>query len=245
MQVGDSEIEPKPPTPAHARPGGGHQLTQTSSGNLCLAGPAGSDSSPDQLHEADSSSNSQTSAAFQLQPKPTRQPRVDINALRIMQLRRSISELSSGSAESGSAVSGDAAAMIFELQAMLSQQRHQQQLTQPAAPVLLGSRAHCADNSETKQEEEECDAVHSGSGTDAEDDGGLYAAAKQAPGELRAAWNKLVQQPPERKGIRRQGKGRNNEDRMTSPGRLLKCLQSKTDSDVEAQMEAMRFQHNA
>ncbi|KAL0051558.1 hypothetical protein WJX82_009797 [Trebouxia sp. C0006] len=88
----------------------------------------------------------------------------------------------------------------------------------------------------------EDEALQSGSGTDVEDDTGLYAAAKQVPGELKAAWNKLVQQPAERKGIIRR-QGRNGEEKMSSPGRLLGCLQSKTDSDAEAQMEAVRFKH--
>ena len=161
-----------------------------------------------------------------------------------MQLKRSISELSSGSVAPDSAISGDAAAMTAELHAMLHQQRHEQQLSQPAATDRTGSLDNVQPvGRRITEEDEENDAIHSGSGTDAEDDGGLYAAAKQAPGELKAAWNKLVQQPTERKGMRRQLKGRSSEDRISSPGRLLKCLQSKTGSDVEAQMEAMHFKH--
>jgi len=184
--------------------------------------------------------------AFQLQPRPTGQQHIDINTLRIMQLRRSISELSAGAVAQDCAVSGDAAALTSELHARLSQQRQMQQLSQPASaeptgPVSKGplSSGHSEGGAEADREDE---ALQSGSGTDAEDDTGLYAAAKQVPGELKAAWNKLVQQPAERKGIMRR-QGRNSEEKMSSPGRLLGCLQSKTDSDVEAQMEAVRFKH--
>lgn len=250
VQVGCSEIEPKPPTPA-ARPTGWHQLTQTSSGNLCLAGSSPSDSASHQLPEAADSLLLHTPKPFQLQPRPTGQQHIDISTLRIMQLKRSISELSSGNAAVDPALSQDAAALNSELQAMLTQQRHQQQLSQPDSaelgrPVSNGllSASHSEGSVAMAGEGEDGDTLQSGSGTDAEDDTGLYAAAKQAPDELRAAWNKLVQQPVERKSmLRKQGKGRNSEDKMTSPGRLLRCLQTKTDSDVEAQMETMRFKH--
>ncbi|DBA76508.1 TPA: hypothetical protein ACH3X2_008567 [Trebouxia sp. C0005] len=244
-QVGDSEIEPKPPTPA-ARPRGGHQLTQTSSGNLCFVGPSSPGSAEHQLAETPNGLLPQTPVAFQLQPRPTGQQHIDINTLRIMQLRRSISELSTSAGAQDCSVSGDAAALTSELHARLSQQRQMQQLIQPASAESTSavsngclSSGHSEGRAEAARENE---GLQSGSGTDAEDDTGLYAAAKQVPGELKAAWNKLVQQPAERKGIMRR-QGRNSEEKMSSPGRLLGCLQSKTDSDVEAHMEAVRFKH--
>ncbi|KAL0031434.1 hypothetical protein WJX77_000351 [Trebouxia sp. C0004] len=244
-QVGDSEIEPKPPTPA-ARPRGGHQLSQTSSGNLCFVGPPSPGSAEHQLAAVPNGLLPQTPVTFQLQPRPTGQQHIDIHTLRIMQLRRTISELSAGTGAQDCAVSGGAAALTSELHARLSQQRQMQQLSQLSSDESTGGVRQgplSSGGSEGRAEaDREDEALQSGSGTDAEDDTGLYAAAKQVPGELKAAWNKLVQQPAERKGIMRR-QGRNSEEKMASPGRLLGCLQSKTDSDVEAQMEAVRFKH--
>lgn len=195
-------------------------------------------------HDNGPSAQPQTPEAFQLQPKPFGKQFVDINNLRIMQLQRSISELSASNAALDSAASRDSAAMSSELSAMLSQPRlHQQALA--ASGIVAGRQSNDVDIASTASqtpEDEQAGPEHSASSIDVQGDG-LYAAAKQAPGELKAAWSKHVQKPIERKSLRKQVKGRSSEDRMSSPGRLLKCLHSRTDSDIEAEMQAMQFKH--
>ena len=242
VQSGASEIEPKPVTPAYGRAAVHHQLTQTSSGNLSFAGSAAErDSHKAQGLEEGCSIQPQTPAPFQLQPNPTARQLVDIDTLRIMQLRRSISELSASNVPLDPRVSGDPAAMTSELNAMLSQH---QQAAGAAADDTDGVAPDSAVASMTmlREQAEQVDPVHCGRSADSQGEG-LYAAAKQAPGELKAAWHRHVQQPAERKAVRKQVKGRSSEDKMVSPGRLLKCLHSRTDSDVEAEMQAMQFKH--
>ena len=250
-QAKESEIEPKPPTPMHARPAGFHQLTQTSSGNLCFAGASTTDA--EMQHQLPSNEESPlpvTPAPFQLQPRPTGQQHVDLNALRIMQLQRSISELSTGGGDEASSAAA-AAAMTAELHARLCQQNQQHAAQQDGHDDRRHLDGSLHDISADDgcagvlgEEDSGATAARSHSGTDTEDDTGLYAAAKQAPNDLKAAWSRLMQQPAENKGTSKQGRtGRSSEDRMASPGRLLKCLQSKTASDVEAQMQALCFKH--
>ena len=195
-------------------------------------------------HDNGPTTQPQTPEAFQLQPKPTGKQFVDISTLRIMQLQRSISELSASNAPLESTASRDSAAMSSELSAMLSQQRLHQQAPMASGTVAgrLSDGADIASTASQTQEDEQAGPEHSESSIDVQGDG-LYAAAKQAPGELKAAWSKHVQQPSDRKSLRRQVKGRSSEDRMSSPGRLLKCLHSRTDSDVEAEMQTMQFKH--
>ena len=251
MQIGDTEIEPKPPTPLHALPAVRHQLLQTSSGNLCIAGPSGTaagGSTSFQQHSSENTPLPQTPAPFQLQPRPTAQTPIDINALRIMQLQRSLSELSSEDRGSDAV----AAAMTAELNARMRQQngQHAQQEDVLTAGRHLDGRVIDANAAEicsdVSQEDNACDAASPKSETDTEDDTGLYAAAKQAPSELKAAFSKLMQQSSaEHRSTIRQGKtGRSSEDRTASSGRLLKCLQTKTASDVEAQAQALRPKHS-
>ena len=141
--------------------------------------------------------------------------------------------------------------MTAELHARLCQQNQQHAVQQDEHDDrrhLDGSLHDMGtdDGCEGAAGEGECDAAaaHSHSGTDTEDDTGLYAAAKQAPNDLKAAWSRVMQQPAENKGASRPGRtGRSSADRRASPGRLRKCLQSKTASDVEAQMQALRFKH--
>lgn len=242
IQGGASEIEPKPATPAYGRAAVHHQLTQTSSGNLCFAGSgAQRDSYAAQGLEEGCSTQPQTPAPFQLQPNPTARQLVDINTLRIMQLQRSISELSASNVPLDSRVSEDPTAMISELNAVHAQYQRAagasgEDTDRPAPDsVVVGI-------SMMGQQNEQVAMDHSGRSIDEQGDG-LYAAAKQAPGDLKAAWHKHVQQPVERKALRKQVKGRSSEDRLSSPGRLLKCLQPRTDSDVEAEMQAMQFKH--
>ena len=219
-----------------------HQLTQTSSGNLVFAGSAAEkDGHEVQCLEEGCSTQPQTPSPFQLQPNPTARQLVDINTLRIMQLRRSISELSASNVPLNPRASGDPAAMTSELNAMLSQQ---QQAAGPSTDDTDGLAPDGGVASMTMlwKQTEHIDPEHCGRSTDVQGEG-LYAAAKQAPGELKAAWHKHVQQPAERKGLRKQVKGRSSEDRMSSPGRLLKCLHSRTDSDVAAEIQAMQFKH--
>ncbi|KAL3142457.1 hypothetical protein ABBQ38_002786 [Trebouxia sp. C0009 RCD-2024] len=239
-QTGGSEIEPKPPTPAHGKLAGRPQLTQTSSGNFCLA-DADMEAERGSLKlEEGCSTQPQTPGPFRLQPKPTGRQAVDINTLRIMQLRRSISELSASNVPPASEVSAE----VYELNAMLSQQRLHQQAPQESADVTgrLSPEGDLAGMAVLRQQAEEGASEHLGRCSDTQVEG-LYAAAKQTPGELLAAWQKYVQQPGGRKTVHKQGRGRSREDRMSSPGRLLKCLQSRTDSDVEAEMQAMHFKH--
>lgn len=186
------------------------------------------------------STQPQTPGPFRLQPKPTGRQAVDINTLRIMQLRRSISELSASNVPPASEVSAE----VYELNAMLSQQRLHQQAPQESADVTgrLSPEGDLAGMAVLRQQAEEGASEHLGRCSDTQVEG-LYAAAKQTPGELLAAWQKYVQQPGGRKTVHKQGRGRSREDRMSSPGRLLKCLQSRTDSDVEAEMQAMHFKH--
>ena len=127
---------------------------------------------------------------------------------------------------------------------MLFRQRLPHQAPQESAPVTgrLSPHSDLAGMPALEQEVEEGASEHVGRCSDTQGEG-LYAAAKQTPGELLAAWQKFVQQPGGRKGLHKQGRGRSREDRMSSPGRLLKCLNSRTDSDVEAEMQAMQFKH--
>ena len=237
MQNEASEIEPKPLTPAYGRTVVHHQLTQTSSGNLSFAGSAVERDShhAEGLEEA-YSTQPQTPAPFQLQPNPTARQLVDINTLRIMQLRRSISELSASNVPLDPRVSGYPAAMSSELNVMLSQ--HQAARDSGDDTDGLVSDGGVVSTSMFGKQAEQVGPGHCGPSTDVQGEG-LYAAAQQAPGELKAAWHKHVQQP----AVRKQVKGRSSEDKMSSPGRLLKCLHSRTDSDTEAQMQAMQFKH--
>ena len=157
-----------------------------------------------------------------------------------MQLQRSISELSASNVPLDPTTSGDPAAMTSELNAMLSQ--HQQAAGVSAhATDKLAPDSGVASMTMLQKQTEQVGPEHRGRSTDVHGEG-LYAAAKEAPGELKAAWHKHVQQP-ERKAVRKQVKGRSSEDKMSSPGRLLKCLHSRTDSDVEADMQTMQFKH--
>ena len=237
-----SEIQPKPLTPAYGRAAVHHQLTQTSSGNLSFAGSAAErDSHEAQALEESCSTQPETPAPFQLQPNPTARQLVDINTLRIMQLRRSNSELSTSIVPLNPKASGEPAAMTSELNAMLSQ--HQQSAGVSADDLdKVAPDSGLASTTMLRKQMEQVDPEHCGHSTDAQGEG-LYAAAKEAPGELKAAWHKHVQQPAERKAVRKQVKGRSSEDKMSSPGRLLKCLHSRTDSDVEAEMQATQFKH--
>ena len=159
-----------------------------------------------------------------------------------MQLRRSISELSTSCVPLSSEVSTASAAMTSELNAMLSQQRVHQQAADASADDIgrLSPNSDVAGMTMSRPQEEQADPERQGRSIGVQGDG-LYAAAKQAPGDLKAAWHKHVQHPVERKGLRKQVKGRSSEEKMSSPGRLLKCLHSRTDSDVEAEMEATKF----
>ena len=232
-----SEIEPKALTPAYGTAAVHHQLTQTSSGNLSFADSA----AERHCHEAQGpeegcSTQPQTPVPFQLQPNPAARQFLDINTLRIMQLRRSTSELSASNVPLDPKASGDPAAMTSELNAMLSQ--HQQAAGASGDDTdRLASDSGVSSMIMSQKQAQQVDSEHCRRlNVQGE---GLYAAAKQAPGELKAAWHKHVQQP----AVRKQVKGRSSEDKMSSPGRLLKCLHSRTDSDVEAEIQAMQFKH--
>ena len=236
----ESEIEPKPPTPAYTRPTGRHQLTQTSSGNLCFGGTEVAQSRAEGPTSG-LSTQPQTPEAFRLQPKPTRRQAVDVNTLRIMQMQRSVSELPASNADALATAVSDAVSL--ELNEMLSQPRLHQVHQAPAAAGIDIDRKSGVEDIRMRADDEDEEGNAEPSGSNVEQGDGLYAAAKLVPGELKAAWSKHVQQPIERKSLRQQILGRSSEDKMSSPSRLLKCLQSRTDSDVEAQMEAMRFKH--
>ena len=69
---------------------------------------------------------------------------------------------------------------------------------------------------------------------------GLYAAAAKVPTEMKAAWRESleVQQPQKGKqSTDHKPKGRHGDGIL--PIKMLKCLQGKTLSDVEAQMHAL------
>ena len=69
---------------------------------------------------------------------------------------------------------------------------------------------------------------------------GLYAAAAKVPTELKAAWKEEMEGPQKGKQVAAgQQKGRRNDEKTVLPMKLLKCLQGKTLSDVEAQMHAL------
>ena len=69
---------------------------------------------------------------------------------------------------------------------------------------------------------------------------GLYAAAAKVPTEMKAAWKEEMERPQKGKQVAAgKQKGRRYDEKTVLPIKLLKCLQGKTLSDVEAQMHAL------
>ena len=227
-----SEIEPKSLTPKQIRDQ--RQLIQTNSGNLCFAANRS-------LNQAALGSQDLSSLAqdpFQLQPRPNRDHAVDVTALRIMQLQRSMSrnradavaqlasaDMAFHSSEPSVVAEGPAAETVQP--SMAATLHPGQRLVGQSSTGSTGA-ADCTDgepDQEMHQQVEEC--VYTG---------GLHAAARQVPPELRAAWLQEMRQQPQ---TSRQAKIKSADARAVLPARLLKCFTGKTVSDVEAQIHAL------
>lgn len=230
-----SEIEPKPLTPKQISDQ--RQLFQTNSGNLCLAANRTLNPAAAALGSQDLTILAQDQ--FQLQPRPNRGHAVDVSALRIMQLQRSMSrnraeavaQLASADTaldtSEPSVVAGRAAADTLTT-SMATTLHPSQQLIGQSSTASTGEADYVdgEPDQETHQEVEE--SVYMG---------GLHAAARQVPPELRVAWLQEMQQQPQ---TSRQAKGKSADARAAVlPARLLKCFTGKTVSDVEAQIHAL------
>lgn len=223
VQAWASEIEPKALTPKQATDL--RRLLQTNSGNLLVAANKAANSL-----DASCLRQQSPAAPFQLQPRPGRDQVVDIDAMRIMQLQRNISQ-------------GSRADLQLQLSAQeLADQgsSHSDLILHSAVDMPLNKayQTEAADEAVSGCEDEYGQGMHQVEDVCMQNDG-LYAAAAQVPPAMKAAWKQKVQWLQQgRQTVDSKQKGR-SDDKSVLPVKLLRCLQGKTLSDVEAQMHAL------
>ena len=159
-----------------------------------------------------------------------------------MQLQRNASQVSEGDSELTADEKAVLAQELADPATSLSELRFRTALgPSQAFDQQLGLSEGCDASGEGISEADDGSGPgrHQSDDTDSSSDG-LYAAAAKVPTEMKAAWRESLELQQQQKGKQstdHKPKGRHGDGLL--PIKILKCLQGKTLSDVEAQMHAL------